>query len=421
MNAQLNAKEARIDTIERMLSTYPLVISISANIPGIHKKTKEAYVLVSLFSKQLETRLNPPYLNDHSDDAGCWVLIGVSGRDGLSLKKELMEIEDTHPLGRLIDLDLFSGSKVSISRLQLGFLERLCLLCSKPASVCRRTAAHDPFLIKTLIEQRVASYLRLTLDDWIKDAMDQELALEDKFGLVTKTSQGSHTDMNHRLMEDAANVIRPYLVDLFFLGFNADDSQSLVEKARPIALLAESAMFSKTKGVNCYKGLIFILGYVLLSFGFVLSKHLTYPSLFETMKHLAKDVLKELEQEGSTAGLRMYRTYGFLGARGEIHHGLQSIRSLYTEVNSNPNQLRNLLKIIVLTTEDTVFLHRAGSLKRYLDVKAIFRKTDVSDPSQARELTEYCIHNGLSFGGAADLLIAAIFLSHVNQTFLKSI
>jgi triphosphoribosyl-dephospho-CoA synthetase len=39
------------------------------------------------------------------------------------------------------------------------------------------------------------------------------------------------------------------------------------------------------------------------------------------------------------------------------------------------------------------------------------------DPEKARALTDYCVSRNLSFGGAADLLVAALFIKKTEEKF----
>ena len=103
-------------------------------------------------------------------------------------------------------------------------------------------------------------------------AILQELNLEIKFGLVTPSSSGSHPDMNYELMFNSKEIIIPHLVRIFELGFLYPDDKDLLEKARLIGIEAETQMFDMTKQINTYKGLIYILGFVLLSLGILVKK-----------------------------------------------------------------------------------------------------------------------------------------------------
>jgi holo-ACP synthase CitX len=66
-------------------------------------------------------------------------------REPEKLKLLLVGIEETHPLGRLFDLDLnFGREDSSFGRSDAGIEPRSCFICGKPAALCARSAAHSP-------------------------------------------------------------------------------------------------------------------------------------------------------------------------------------------------------------------------------------------------------------------------------------
>lgn len=64
----------------------------------------------------------------------------------LEAKKACCRIEDTHPLGRLMDLDVLEpvdGTVVPVGRERVGEAPRRCLLCGRPARECMRAHSHS--------------------------------------------------------------------------------------------------------------------------------------------------------------------------------------------------------------------------------------------------------------------------------------
>ncbi|SNY93199.1 holo-ACP synthase [Cohaesibacter sp. ES.047] len=59
-----------------------------------------------------------------------------------TLKRAMVAIEVSHPLGRLWDLDVHSAQGEGLSRKQVGFPPRKCLLCDEEAHACARSRAH---------------------------------------------------------------------------------------------------------------------------------------------------------------------------------------------------------------------------------------------------------------------------------------
>ena len=72
------------------------------------------------------------------------------------LKKGAVELEEQHPLGRLWDIDVITPGRHILSRKQLGFPERRCLLCEQRASECGRSRRHAvPELLEAI--QRIVN------------------------------------------------------------------------------------------------------------------------------------------------------------------------------------------------------------------------------------------------------------------------
>ena len=55
--------------------------------------------------------------------------------DGCQVKKLMIALEETK-IGRLYDIDVLEKENTKISRKDLGFPERKCLLCDNPACQC---------------------------------------------------------------------------------------------------------------------------------------------------------------------------------------------------------------------------------------------------------------------------------------------
>nr|WP_321526162.1 citrate lyase holo-[acyl-carrier protein] synthase [uncultured Cohaesibacter sp.] len=77
--------------------------------------------------------------------------VDVGGQD---LKRAMVALEETHPLGRLWDLDVHGSDGRSISRRDLGLAPRRCLVCEQPAHACARSRRHG-------LEEVWASMIRL--------------------------------------------------------------------------------------------------------------------------------------------------------------------------------------------------------------------------------------------------------------------
>lgn len=94
-------------------------------------------------------------LHTLANDAGWLIreqvaLASASGPEGLlsietparDLKLALVELENTHPLGRLWDIDVLTPGGEILSRRHFALPARRCLLCEHSAAECARGKTH---------------------------------------------------------------------------------------------------------------------------------------------------------------------------------------------------------------------------------------------------------------------------------------
>ncbi|PWI32322.1 citrate lyase holo-[acyl-carrier protein] synthase [Vibrio albus] len=92
-------------------------------------------------------------LEKYSSDCGAELLISAGNIEPDALKRVMVEIEDTHSLGRLFDIDILDSQCVSLSRDTYGLPRRKCFVCGNEAKICARSRAHPlPALIDKMSE-----------------------------------------------------------------------------------------------------------------------------------------------------------------------------------------------------------------------------------------------------------------------------
>lgn len=422
MNERLMARESKQKRIHQLLASNSIVISIGANIPGEDKNIREAHLLMRLFLHVVKDQYNDAIcITDESLD-GPYALCVLNEKDSTKVKQKMMTIEESHPCGRFIDLDVHDRHHDhSISRLHIGSPARSCLICGDDVHVCRRLNRHPVDEILSRIRLDVEHYLNEIISSMIEDSITAELDLEYKFGLVTKSSSGSHQDMDYALMIQARDSLLPYLIKIFWHGYHTNDISQLLPSSRPLGIKAEQAMLEATGGVNCYKGLIFILGLALLSTGYTISHGEPFEAIFSHIKTMSSSLLDELKQGDDTIGKKMYKRYGSLGARGEAHLGFPSVIHALSIINHqeiSDGLLRHILKEIALKTDDTVLIHRSKNHEQLRFFQEMLRHSDVKDDVVAKRITNYAVAKNLSLGGSADLLVVTLFLHQIRNFIL---
>ncbi len=421
MDPILLGREARAHMVDLWRNENDhLVLSIHANIPGKDKNIHEAYTLVHYFESLIHAQAHITHCERFFNDDGPYTLCYIENPSAISVKKILIRLEESHALGRFIDLDLYDKSQ-HYSRTSLNIEPRRCYLCDDIAFHCIRSKKHSKDELLTFLRGEVQSFLLEDIKHLAQESMMKELNLEDKFGLITPSSSGSHDDMDYHLMIKAQQVILSYFQKLFLLGYQAEALYQLFDSARHIGLEAENAMLKETQGINCYKGLIFVLGWLMVSTGYALRHRQTIDHIFTNVHHMTHPLFDDFNKPPQTFGEHAYQTYQITGARGEAYLGFPSIHHALHILEHHPlndQTLRMVLKTLILATDDTVMLKRSGSLETYQKIKKMFVDLDPTDSHEVKKLTSYMIDNKLSFGGAADLLIGTLFLHSIHQQYL---
>lgn len=403
----LDAREERFNKIKFLKTDYKTVITVKMNIPGDDKNIRIAYTLVKLFKNLIPKTFIDKVLFFDSYD-GPYYLIG-SDFDADTIKRALTNIEDTHSLGRFIDLDVFNGKKTLVRQ-----NPRKCYICDDVAFNCIRQKKHTIKELIQHVENKTIEYFKNDMMDTIDDSILLELNLHPKFGLVTPNTKGSHKDMSYKTMTLAKDAIVPYLLEMYHVGWTTK-LDGIFPKIRLIGLEAEKKMYEATKNINAYKGLIFNFGILISAYGYLYSNHHDLENIFDIVKSISKNILDDFKKPNDTFGYKAYEQYNILGARGEVYKGMPNVKKAmeYLTDFSKESRIRTLMYLIS-EVDDTVLLKRCEDIEHYHKVKKMFKENLDVEESKILELDKYCLKNKLSFGGSADLLILAIFLKRIG-------
>ena len=83
----------------------------------------------------------------------------------LEAKRIAVQIEDTHPLGRLFDIDIIDKDGVPVSRDRVGSNPRRCLVCDREARYCMRMRWHT--------QEEIWERINAMVDSWINSNSKQ--------------------------------------------------------------------------------------------------------------------------------------------------------------------------------------------------------------------------------------------------------
>ena len=161
----LLSRDARARRQRAWMDRYPerILICLTVILPGPVKRDGRSLFVAGRGVSALRDRFHPldeECLDLETGFEGYFVVEG----DLLEVKEACCDIEDSDPVGRLMDIDVLERvgeSVVPVSREQLGRESRRCLLCGRPARECMRAHSHTPVEISRKIDEMVDFALKL--------------------------------------------------------------------------------------------------------------------------------------------------------------------------------------------------------------------------------------------------------------------
>lgn len=150
LEEMLESREERAAMQQELLhaDNQSSLLCATMNIPGPVKtsvKLEEIFKTITEAIEQELTGISPNANLYWEKNTGLeyYLLLPLAPQE---LKSKMVQIEEQHPYGRLVDLDVLwqEGDKIkSISRQELGFAPRRCFICDKDAKECGRSRAHS--------------------------------------------------------------------------------------------------------------------------------------------------------------------------------------------------------------------------------------------------------------------------------------
>lgn len=156
----LASRDERWAMEQKLIKDYPgkTEIVLTVVMPGQVKRDERSLAVASEAVKAITSEFGSEPVVSRDLPTGFeayWVVAG----DGKALKLRTCRIEESHPLGRLFDIDVMFPDATPISRQSVGLPPRRCLVCNKEARFCMRNHTHSQAEIQQKINEMVAPYL----------------------------------------------------------------------------------------------------------------------------------------------------------------------------------------------------------------------------------------------------------------------
>ena len=447
----LNARENRVKIQQKMLQKAPTcLLSFTLNIPGpvkVFPYTKWAYEVGSSIISKGVSLLNGNVLEqfEAKNETG-WEGFFALNLPPEEIKTYLLEQEEHHPLGRLFDFDVLRTDGSKLSRQELGFPERTCLLCGNPAFLCGRSRTHSAqeLLAKEieLMENFFISRLSNHIGLLMQKALFYEVNTSLKPGLVDRLHNGSHKDMGLSTFIKSAYSLSDYFCQCVKEGLSCDCSKKdlplLFQKLRSIGKQAEKTMLFATQGINTHKGIIFSGGILCGAIGYYISTNSRdissenfLSSLSEICRYmlpaLLNDYLTLTQNTAKTNGEKLYLEYKITGIRGEAKEGFPHLFNtgfpLFQAVLKEDFTLwqAGLITLLhyIAYTEDTNLIIRSDyqlACKIQKDLQKFLNHATYEEHlSILPKLDHFFVSQNISPGGSADMLALTYFLYFIQN------
>ena len=154
-------------------------------------------------------------------------------------------------------------------------------------------------------------------------ALYDEMCLYPKPGLVSKTDNGSHDDMQAATFIKSLFSLRHYFAAIYQAGMRDADFAELTR----LGIAAEVTMLRATAGVNTHRGAIFNLGLLCAALGKADAAALPHADLAQiVIDSWGADIkLADSKDMSSSHGNLVCRKYAVGGARGEAAAGFPHV------------------------------------------------------------------------------------------------
>lgn len=209
----LESRELRAKKQIELLTRYPYtLISFTLNTPGpikssglytnIHKAG-----IQHLMKVLQDMDVNIVHMETIEKNTGREGFISVD-LDPYQTKKIAAEIEDTHDLGRIFDIDVFDQLHNQINRAAIQLKPRKCLLCDEEALICMKMKTHSYEELIQKVEEIGNSYFSLS-------SKDKKENFKSKISMSEKVYQRIKSDILENKLKPGEKLIEENLANEF--------------------------------------------------------------------------------------------------------------------------------------------------------------------------------------------------------------
>ena len=139
----LASRDARVAHQAELLGEYPgkALLCLTVMPPGPVKRSAMSLKIAAAAVEAVRGKFSPVFeeLRDLETGYEGYFVVDL---DSLDAKKVAVRLEETHPLGRLFDLDVIVDGPCPLGREAMGLEPRKCIICGRPVRECMRERTH---------------------------------------------------------------------------------------------------------------------------------------------------------------------------------------------------------------------------------------------------------------------------------------
>lgn len=158
----LASRDARWQHQQELLQQHPdlTLVCLTVVMPGKVKRNDASLIVAHAAVEALKQEFGQQVASIEERDlpTGFEAYL-LCTAELLDAKRRVCQIEETHPLGRLFDLDVIHPDGTPISRTELGLPNRSCIICGNEARYCMRNHTHTQEELQAHIANLIADYV----------------------------------------------------------------------------------------------------------------------------------------------------------------------------------------------------------------------------------------------------------------------
>ncbi len=156
----LGSRDRRAAREKELLRLFPgcSLVCLTVIPPGSEKRSKLSVAVGSEGVRAVSAAFGEHIVfADTQDLETGFEHYAVVDMDPLAAKRRAIAVEEEHPLGRLMDIDVMGEDGIPLERASSGAPPRRCLICDKPAHECMRSRTHTPEELLSVWRETVRS------------------------------------------------------------------------------------------------------------------------------------------------------------------------------------------------------------------------------------------------------------------------